>query len=346
MKDILINERYRVDYKIGQGGFGLVYAGTDLQTNTGVALKLMPNADEPRVLQAEAEVYRALAGGAGIPRVLWCGDECDYCVLVHELLGPSLEDLFNYCGRRFSLKTVLLLADQAISRLEYIHRKGFLHRDIKPDNFLMGLGRQGNVLYTIDFGLATEHGSQEHWTSGPRFFGGTVRYASINNHNGREHTWSDDLESLGYVLLYFARGSLPWQGMKAANDHERSELIKNRKMSLSAEELCEGLPQEFTQYIEHARSLAFEERPKYAYLRRLFRRLFTAQGYQHDNVFDWTEKLFHEIHNSAVEPAPPVSPEEGRPEEGRPAKQVATGRVSKNRQNQKGRQQASKKEAK
>ncbi|KAM4067320.1 kinase [Hirsutella rhossiliensis] len=338
MKDILVNERYRVDYKIGQGGFGLVYAGTDIQTNAQVALKLMSYANDADILNAEAEVYKSLSGGTGIPRVLWYGEECEYSVLAHEILGPSLEDLFNYCDRRFSLKTVLLLADQAISRIEYIHKKGFLHRDIKPDNFLMGLGRQGNVLYTIDFGLAKEHGSGELWRLCGPFFGGTVRYASINNHNGREHSWGDDLESLGYVLLYFARGSLPWQGMKAANDKERTELIKDKKMSLSAKALCEGLPLEFTQYIEHTRSLGFEERPKYAYLRLLFRRLFAAQGYQHDNVFDWTEKLFHEMHGSSVELAPPSSRKKNRP-----AKEVATGKVSKNRQNRKARQRASKK---
>lgn len=142
--------------------------------------------DGPDVLESEAETYKALSGGTGIPRVLWFGQECDYYALVHDLLGPSLEDLLNYCGRRFSLKTVLLIADQAISRVKYIHDKGFLHRDIKPDNFLMGVGRQGNVLYTIDFGLAKEFcDAERYWTLEGHAFGGTSRYASLNNHNGR-----------------------------------------------------------------------------------------------------------------------------------------------------------------
>lgn len=138
------------------------------------------------ILEDEANTYRALSSGVGIPQVLWFGRQDDYYVLVHTILGPSLEDLLNYCGRRLSLKTVLLIADQAISRIQYIHSKGFLHRDIKPDNFLMGIGRQGNILYTIDFGLVKDlrgvDTDRQQRTGRP--FGGTRRYASLNNHNG------------------------------------------------------------------------------------------------------------------------------------------------------------------
>lgn len=137
------------------------------------------------ILKTEADTYAALSGGTGIPQVLWSGHEGDYYVLVHELLGPSLEDLLNYCDRRFSLKTILLLADQALSRIEYIHHKGVLHRDVKPDNFLMGLGVHGNVLYTIDFGLAKEiRDNEQNSTVKARELIGTTRYASLNIHNG------------------------------------------------------------------------------------------------------------------------------------------------------------------
>ena len=142
--------------------------------------------DDFRLLESEAETYAALAGGTGIPRVVWFGEEGDYYVLVHELLGPSLEDLLNYCDRQVLLKTVLLLADQALSRIEYIHSRGFLHRDVKPENFLMGLGRQGNILYTIDFGLAEDIGeSRRDMPSEGGSFIGTRRYASSNAHNGQ-----------------------------------------------------------------------------------------------------------------------------------------------------------------
>lgn len=119
---------------------------------------------------------------------------------------------------------------------------------------------------------------------------------------GTEQSWGDDLESLGYVLLYFARGSLPWQGLKASTDKEKNELIKEKKAGLSVDALCEGLPEEFATYITYTRSLGFKERPDYEYLRQLFRRLFAARGFEYDNVYDWTEKRFREIHGDIVEP--------------------------------------------
>jgi casein kinase 1 delta/casein kinase I family protein HRR25 len=161
-------------------------AGTDLLSGEEVAIKLTFVRDNPEVLRGEKETYEALDGGVGIPRVHWFGQECDFYALAIDALGPSLEDLLNYCGRRFSLKTILLIANQAISRIQYIHSKGFLHRDIKPDNFLMGLDKQGNTLYTIDFGLAKEFRDAERCKDIEGVpLGGTRRYASINNHNGR-----------------------------------------------------------------------------------------------------------------------------------------------------------------
>lgn len=162
-------------------------AGTDLKSNEEVALKLMHrNSDFGRVdLRSESETYQELSGGTGIPRFWWYGDEEEYYVLVLELLGPSLEDLFHYCDRRFSLRTIFLIAEQAITRIEYMHKKGFLHLDIKPENFLMGAGRRGSVLYVADFGLAMEFNINERdQPGGNRHFEGTRDYASLNNHNG------------------------------------------------------------------------------------------------------------------------------------------------------------------
>ena len=147
-----------------------------------MALKLEYNQVSPSQLENEVEIYKKLDGGNGIPRVYWNGSECEFRVMAFELLGPSLENLFNYCGRKFSLKTVLLLADQLISRFQYIHSKGYIHRDVKPDNLLMGIGTQGNTVYMTDIGLAKEiEDSNRHSYS----VVGTLRYASINAHLGK-----------------------------------------------------------------------------------------------------------------------------------------------------------------
>ncbi|KAL8208456.1 hypothetical protein R6Q57_007868 [Mikania cordata] len=209
-----------------------------------------------------------------------------------DLLGPSLEDLFNFCSRKLSLKTVLMLADQMINRIEFVHSKSFLHRDIKPDNFLMGLGRRANQVYIIDFGLVKKYRDTTTHQHIPyrdnKNLTGTARYASMNTHLGIEQSRRDDLESLGYVLMYFLRGSLPWQGLKAGNKKQKYEKISEKKVSTSIEALCRGYPTEFASYFHYCRSLRFEDKPDYAYLKRIFRDLFIREGFQFDYVFDWT----------------------------------------------------------
>ncbi|XP_064210719.1 casein kinase I isoform X6 [Tribolium castaneum] len=209
-----------------------------------------------------------------------------------DLLGPSLEDLFNFCSRRFTIKTVLMLADQMIGRIEYVHCKSFIHRDIKPDNFLMGIGRHCNKLFLIDFGLAKKfRDARTRMHIGYREdknLTGTARYASINAHLGIEQSRRDDMESLGYVLMYFNRGCLPWQGLKAATKKQKYEKISEKKMSTPVEVLCKGFPAEFSMYLNYCRGLRFEEAPDYMYLRQLFRILFRTLNHQYDYTFDWT----------------------------------------------------------
>ncbi|KAI3629270.1 hypothetical protein MIR68_012686 [Amoeboaphelidium protococcarum] len=290
--EIRIGNRYKLGRKIGAGSFGDIYLGTSLSSGEQVAIKLESIRARHPQLEYEARVYRALAGGFGIPSVRWFGVEGDFFAMVIDLLGPSLEDLFNFCSRQFSLKTVVLLADQLISRIEHIHSKNFIHRDIKPDNFLMGLGRKGNQVHVIDFGLAKKYRDPKTHLHIPyrehKNLTGTARYASINTHLGIEQSRRDDLESLGYVLMYFCRGSLPWQGLRAGTKKQKYDRIMERKMTTATESLCRGFPQEFAVYLNYVRSLRFDDRPDYAYLRKLFRDLFMREGFIYDYIFDWT----------------------------------------------------------
>ncbi|UZJ51000.1 hypothetical protein CBS101457_000320 [Exobasidium rhododendri] len=283
---------YRIGKKIGSGSFGDIYLGINIISGEEVAIKLESIKAKHPQLEYEAKVYKTLAGGVGVPFVRWYGQECDYNAMVIDLLGPSLEDLFNFCNRKFSLKTVLLLADQMISRIEYIHSRNFIHRDIKPDNFLMGIGKRGNQVNVIDFGLAKKYRDPKTHLHIPyrenKNLTGTARYTSINTHLGVEQSRRDDLESLGYVLMYFLRGSLPWQGLKAATKKQKYDRIMEKKMTTPTELLCRGFPSEMAIYLNCCRSLRFDDKPDYSYLRKLFRDLFVREGFQYDYIFDWS----------------------------------------------------------
>ncbi|KAE9585928.1 hypothetical protein Lal_00010246 [Lupinus albus] len=301
-----VGNKFRLGRKLGSGSFGEIYLGTNIQTNEDVAVKLEKAKTKHPQLLYESKLYKILQGGTGIPNVRWFGVEGEYNVLVMDLLGSSLEDLFNFCSRKLSLKTVLMLADQMINRVEYVHSKSYLHRDIKPDNFLMGLGRRANQVYAIDFGLAKKYRDNSTHQHIPyrenRNLTGTARYASMNTHLGIEQSRRDDLESLGFVLMYFLRGSLPWQGLKAGNKKQKYEKISEKKVSTSIESLCHGYPSEFASYFHYCRSLRFDDKPDYAYLKRLFRDLFIREGLQFDYVFDWTILKYQQSQISA----PPV----------------------------------------
>ncbi|CAD7091132.1 unnamed protein product [Hermetia illucens] len=290
--EILIGGKYRIIRKIGSGSFGDIYLGMSVQCGEEVAIKVEnASARHPQLLY-EYKLYRLLSGGVGIPRIRYYGHERNYNTLVMDLLGPSLEDLFTFCSRHFTIKTVLMLVDQMIGRLEFLHLKCFIHRDIKPDNFLMGIGRHCNKLFLIDFGLAKKYRDPRTRIHIPyredKNLTGTARYASINAHLGIEQSRRDDMESLGYVMMYFNRGALPWQGMKANNKKQKYEKISEKKMSTPIEVLCKGFPAEFSMYLNYCRSLRFDEQPDYMYLRQLFRILFRTLNHQYDYTYDWT----------------------------------------------------------
>mmetsp|Transcript_84791 Transcript_84791/g.133951 ORF Transcript_84791/g.133951 Transcript_84791/m.133951 type:complete len:444 (-) Transcript_84791:90-1421(-) len=284
---------YCLGRKLGSGSFGDIYFAVNVQTGEEFAVKIESTKASHPQLMYEAKLLKHLQGSPGIARVLHADVEGDYNCMVMELLGPSLEDLFNLSHRKFSLKTVLLIADQMLYRIEYLHSKNFIHRDVKPDNFLVGRAKQANIVYIIDFGLAKKFRdpkTQQHiaYREG-KSLTGTARYASTNTHMGFEQSRRDDLEAIGYVLIYFSRGHLPWQGFKASTKEEKYRKIAECKISMSMEKLTKNCHPVFATYMNYCRALRFEDRPDYAYLRRLFKDLFKREGFSPDVVFDWTQ---------------------------------------------------------
>jgi casein kinase 1 len=226
-----VNKKYRLGRLIGSGAFGDVYVGTDLATDEEVAIKLERIYTRCPQLLFESKLYQIYEGNPGISSLRWFGRDLHYNILVTDLLGPSMEDLFNTCNRKFSFLTVMMVAEQMLTRIELFHSIHFIHCDIKPDNFLIGRGNFANIIYIIDFGLAKrfEHPvSKKHisYVEGKQLTG-TPRFASLRNHAGIELSRRDDLESLGFVLVYFAKGRLPWEGMPATNRQQKYQKIVN-----------------------------------------------------------------------------------------------------------------------
>eukprot|EP00826_Nyctotherus_ovalis_P036602 TRINITY_DN3263_c0_g2_i3.p1 TRINITY_DN3263_c0_g2~~TRINITY_DN3263_c0_g2_i3.p1 ORF type:complete len:361 (-),score=131.68 TRINITY_DN3263_c0_g2_i3:64-1146(-) len=212
--------------------------------------------------------------------------------MIMDLLGPNLEELLAFCGNRFSLKTVLMIAEQLITRIEHVHSKYFVHRDVMPKNFLVGLNKRSPHIYLVDFSIAKRYKDPKAHQHIPykenKNLMGRARYASINSHLGIEQSRRDDLESLGYMLVYFLKGKLPWQDISANNKAEKYHKIMEKKMSIPIEHLCLGIPTEFAMYLHYCRSLRFDDRPDYGILKKMFRELMARELMEYDCLFDWT----------------------------------------------------------
>jgi serine/threonine protein kinase len=288
--EIRVGGRFRLGKKIGAGAFGEIYEGSDIFGGGEVAIKLEHATTKYPQLLFEAKLMKSISSN-GIPQMFWFGVAGEYNTLVMELLGQNLEDLFSFCTKNFTLKTILLIACEMLERIKHLHDCHHVHRDIKPENFLVGKGNTESTIYLIDFGLAKRYRDEQTRIhicyKDNKNLTGTARYASRNAHKGIEQSRRDDLESIGYVLVYFLKGSLPWQGLKCKDKEEKYNKIKEIKENLNPTKLCEGLPDEFSKYLEYCQNLKFDEEPNYKYLIGLFKDLYKSKDYENDYLYDW-----------------------------------------------------------
>ncbi|CAN6441219.1 unnamed protein product [Victoria cruziana] len=303
---------YRIERKLGKGGFGQVYVGrrvsapnsTERTTGPGaveVALKFEHRSSKGCNYGPpyEWQVYNALGGSHGVPRVHYKGRQGDYYVMVMDMLGPSLWDVWNNNAHVMSTEMVACIAIEAISILEKMHSRGYVHGDVKPENFLLGPPGtpEEKKLFLVDLGLATRWrdsstGQHVEYDQRPDVFRGTVRYASVHAHLGRTGSRRDDLESLAYTLVFLLRGRLPWQGYQGEN---KSFLVCKKKMATSPEALCCFCPQPFRQFLEYVVNLKFDEEPNYAKYVSLFDGIIGPNPAVRPINTDGAQKLVYQV---------------------------------------------------
>lgn len=230
----LFGEKFEINKScmLGKGSFGEIYLAKDIYTNKQVVLKIEVKLGSLKQLKMEKYLLELLNGYEGFPDIHGFGSHGESNFIAMDVLGPNLANLFDYCNHHFSLQTVILIAIQCIGLIERIHSKYHIHRDIKPENFLIGIDDKTNQIYMIDFGLAKKYkdANGDHITySENKNLTGTARYASINSHLGIEQSRRDDLESLGYMLVFFLKKSLPWQGINDSSKKKKYKKILEKK---------------------------------------------------------------------------------------------------------------------
>lgn len=282
--------KYIITRYISSGSFGNVFEGKHKTTGELAALKIPIKNDERDGLHSlleEAKVYKHISNperGVANMRIV---SHKDSKIIIMDLLGSSLESLLTK-HKRFGMKTIILLAISMLDTIKHVHSCGFIHRDIKPDNFAIAYDNP-EKLYCIDFGLSKKYlrrNGKHIDFSDKKKFCGTARYASIASHRNQEQSRKDDLESIAYILIYMYKGKLPWQGIKHKEKKERYRLIGEKKASVKPEELCEGMPKEFLIFLKYVRNLDFDEKPHYSALKKMFTNLYKSRDYK-SNKLEW-----------------------------------------------------------
>ena len=281
---ILINKQ------LGKGGFGQIYLGRNFRENYPIAIKVEESSNRSH-LHLEYEILKEIQGGVGIPRIFKYKQGHNHNYLLMELLGKSLDKLFSENDKSFSYKTIFQIGYQMVERIQYVHSKGYIHRDIKPGNFVVGRGEKSKIIYLIDFGLSKRYIDPQTEKHIPYREGkgltGTARYVSLFTHYGIEQARRDDIESIAFNLIYFAKGKLPWQGVKTKNKKEKHKKIMESKLAYSPDILCSNLPEEFVKLLKYSRKLEFEQEPDYQSIKLMFKNYIVKNGGVMDMEFDW-----------------------------------------------------------
>ena len=279
-----------INKQLGKGGFGQIYLGRNIRENVPIAIKVEENGNRSHLL-SEYEILKEIQGKEGIPHVYKFRQGHKHNYLMMELLGKSIDKLFSECKKNFTYKTIFQIGYQMIERIEYIHSQGYIHRDIKPGNFVIGKGEKNKIIYIIDFGLSKRYIDKNTNKHIPYKEGkgltGTARYVSLFTHYGIEQSRRDDIEGIAYNLIYLAKGKLPWQGVKTKNKKEKHKKIMESKIAYSPEQLCKDLPEEFVNLLKYARELDFEERPGYKSMKSMFKNHIIKSGGTMNWEFDW-----------------------------------------------------------
>lgn len=287
-----VDDNYHICRILGKGAFGSVYLTKDKEGKY-YASKVETRSKSDRLI-SEYKIYVNLhrkGFNTGLPKIYSLIQTPKFNIMVMELLGSCLDKLFEKYDKRFKLSTVLKLGIDMLFTLETMHNAGFIHRDIKPANFLIGHGSNSHKLYITDLGLAKmfmKDGVHQQYSS-KKSLVGTLRYVSINTHNGIEQSRRDDLESLGYMLVYFLKGRLPWQGLKKKSGEDQGEIISNVKLCTGLDKLCSNIPDSFKKFIKICRNLKYEETPDYSKLRGLFRE--TAKLLNIEPEYEWVGEI-------------------------------------------------------
>ena len=291
-----LNETYTLllSKKLGEGAFGKIYECQNIKNKQTYAAKIeYHSAPNPQLYQ-ESKIMTEMKGKLGFPtcyQVIYLKQEL---VMVTDLLGPNIQDIMdNIEGKKFTMKSTLLLTEQMLKRLRDLHEKGIIHRDMKPENFVIGKGKNEKLIYMIDFGLSRHYlieKTQQHIPmKSDRAIVGTLRYISMNCHEGLEVSRRDDLESLAYMMIHFVIGELPWMGIKAKSLGEKYKRVYEKKQETVPDDICKILPDEMKSFLQHILNLEFEEKPNYDYLEGLIKSLKSKYGFKNDDNFEWLD---------------------------------------------------------